>query len=287
MTEKFKTFPFTPADLPNREYHVVNKLYVDTVDGSLSTRIDAIPVNTTTRAVNTLTTALSADFFILANASAGGFSIALASAAVHESKEFYIKKIDQSSNVVTINPSGTETIDGALFEYLIAQNEGIHIVSDGTEWHNITPLVSMFNTASSITMSVGTVTTAFSVGDVNVFADGLVAEVVEAAGVPGFNIIVDFTNVYHFNEVLLRGRYDGTASHIVTMQIYNYNTTNWDSLSLVPHTSDAYVESIAYIPDETNYISSNNARVRIYHNTTGNASHEYYLDYIALVYRGH
>ena len=29
MTEKFKTFPFTPADLPNREYHVVNKKYVD------------------------------------------------------------------------------------------------------------------------------------------------------------------------------------------------------------------------------------------------------------------
>ena len=47
-------------------------------------------------------------------------------------------------------------------------------------------------TASSVTLSVGTLTTAFSVGDTNAFADGNVAEVHEVTGTPGFNLIFDF-----------------------------------------------------------------------------------------------
>lgn len=45
-----------------------------------------------------------------------------------------IKKIDSSSNTVTVDASGSETIDDALTAVLTVQNESITLVSDGTNW---------------------------------------------------------------------------------------------------------------------------------------------------------
>jgi hypothetical protein len=45
---------------------------------------------------------------------------------------------------------------------------------------------------------------------------------------------------------------------------------------------DAYQVYSIPIPDDTNYIDSGAAKIKIYHSTTGNASHDVYVDYVAV-----
>lgn len=63
-----------------------------------------------------------------------GITITLPPAADATGHIYFIKKIDSSANVVTIDPSGSETIDGGLTAVLTVQYEAITIQSDGTEW---------------------------------------------------------------------------------------------------------------------------------------------------------
>ena len=79
-------------------------------------------------------TIVSADNVILCNASAGAFTITLPTAVGRSGKMYNIKKIDSTSNIVTVDGDGTETIDDGLTADLTVQYESITVVSDGTEW---------------------------------------------------------------------------------------------------------------------------------------------------------
>jgi hypothetical protein len=83
---------------------------------------------------NTTYTAASGDDLILSDATSAAFTITLPSASGLSGTQIRIKKIDSSTNVVTIEGDGTETIDGALNKNLASKDEFIHITSDGTNW---------------------------------------------------------------------------------------------------------------------------------------------------------
>ena len=70
----------------------------------------------------------------LADATLGNIVVTLGSAADLEGKQFTIKKTDSSGSSITIDPSGSETIDGSLTQVISTQYVSITIVSDGTEW---------------------------------------------------------------------------------------------------------------------------------------------------------
>lgn len=63
---------------------------------------------------------------------AAGFTIVLPTAVANKAR-FTFKKI-QAAGAITIDGSGSETIDGALTAVLNAQNESITIVSDNANW---------------------------------------------------------------------------------------------------------------------------------------------------------
>jgi len=71
---------------------------------------------------------------ILANASAGAITINLPTAVGIVGREIQILKTDSSSNEITIDGDGAETIDGNITAALISQGNFITIVSDGTNW---------------------------------------------------------------------------------------------------------------------------------------------------------
>ena len=48
-----------------------------------------------------------------------------------------IKKIDATGNAVTVDGSGSETIDGALTQVISVQFNSMMIVSDLSNWHII------------------------------------------------------------------------------------------------------------------------------------------------------
>ena len=93
--------------------------------------------NSGVRVVNTYTssqTLTSANDVVLVDASSGVVTITLP-AASETGRQFEIKKIDSSANAVTIDPNGSELLDGATTAVINNQYESLTIVSDGSAWH--------------------------------------------------------------------------------------------------------------------------------------------------------
>jgi parallel beta-helix repeat protein len=103
------------------------------IEALVQMKTKGIVRNTATKTANyTLT---QTDEVILADASSGAFTLTLPSAAsVGAGQEYTIKKIDGSTNAITIDPNGTETIDGAATYSLASQWKYVTIVSDGANW---------------------------------------------------------------------------------------------------------------------------------------------------------
>ena len=92
--------------------------------------------NTSTVTVSTDTT-LGTISTVLVNAAAGVITISLPAAAAKANSIFRIKKIDSSSNVVIVDPNGTELIDGDTSCTIAFQYSTLDIVSNGTSWYII------------------------------------------------------------------------------------------------------------------------------------------------------
>ena len=79
-------------------------------------------------------TATSSDDTILCNATDGAITINLPSAVGISGKKYIIKKIDASANNITIDPDGTETIDGGSTVAITGQYDSYTFQSDNVNW---------------------------------------------------------------------------------------------------------------------------------------------------------
>ena len=77
------------------------------------------------------------DRMILVDSTTAAFTLMLPSAVGRLGKHYKIKKIATPLNTVTIDPNGTETIDGFTTWALRWDEEYIEIVSDGTNWKTL------------------------------------------------------------------------------------------------------------------------------------------------------
>ena len=71
---------------------------------------------------------------VLVDTSSGDVTVTLPPVAQTARKEYHIKKDDASSNVVTVDPSGSETIDGETTETIIGSYTSLRLYSTGTKW---------------------------------------------------------------------------------------------------------------------------------------------------------
>lgn len=74
------------------------------------------------------------DYLILCDATAGAITVNLPAAASSAGRVLVVKKIDASVNVVTLDGSGAETIDGAATKTLLTQYAVLNIQCDGANW---------------------------------------------------------------------------------------------------------------------------------------------------------
>lgn len=88
----------------------------------------------TTRTVTSNYSALTSDYYILCNCLGGSITISLPSASSFVGNVYVVKKIDSTSNIVTIDPSGSQTIDGQLTQTIGYQNTAVNITSDGSNY---------------------------------------------------------------------------------------------------------------------------------------------------------
>ncbi|MBW3568879.1 hypothetical protein KY385_01995, partial [Candidatus Parcubacteria bacterium] len=103
---------------------------------TLKTDDSFIAANITT-AITTKTanyTATASDSVILGDAGGGSIVISLPSAVGINGRTYTIKKIDSSLNTVTMDPDGTETIDGNATTAIGTQWTTRQITSDGANW---------------------------------------------------------------------------------------------------------------------------------------------------------
>jgi len=98
------------------------------IDGSM-----ALPIKTVTGHY----TVTIEDYTILVDATGGAVTINLLTAVGIKGRIYKIKKIDSSANAVTVDPAGTETIDGAATASLTSQWQKIGIQSDNANWQII------------------------------------------------------------------------------------------------------------------------------------------------------
>lgn len=79
-------------------------------------------------------TVTTSDQVLLGDASGGAFTFTLPTASGNSGISFIFKKTDSSTNAITIDANGSETIDGDLTYSLIGQYAYVKIVSDGSNY---------------------------------------------------------------------------------------------------------------------------------------------------------
>ncbi len=81
------------------------------------------------------TTLVNTNNAIICNAVAGGFTVTLETAVGNSGVVHHLKKSDTTTNIVTVDANGSQTIDGDLTLALTDPLVSITIVSDGSNWH--------------------------------------------------------------------------------------------------------------------------------------------------------
>ncbi len=105
----------------------------------------------------------------------------------------------------------------------------------------------------------------------------------ETAGSPGYDLRLNYSSVNGIDKIQAHILYDAVSGHTVAIQLYNYNTTSFDTFTTFT-TSVGYQTFDVPVADDTNYIDgSGNAVLRFYHAASGLASHELTHDYAVLV----
>ena len=91
------------------------------------------PVAISTKSVSY--TIASGDCVLLANCSSSAITFTLPPASTVTGRFFYLKKIDSSTNALSILPNGSETIDGAASLSTVTRYFSFTLVSDGANWY--------------------------------------------------------------------------------------------------------------------------------------------------------
>lgn len=81
--------------------------------------------------------ATTGDYMILCDATGGAITVNLPAVSGANEVILVIKKIDSSGNAVTIDGSGSETIDGATTQSLSSQWSTMGILCTGSAWHRL------------------------------------------------------------------------------------------------------------------------------------------------------
>ncbi len=87
-----------------------------------------------TRGITVTDSVNATDYAVFADATAGAITVNLPAVASSAGRVLVVKKTDASGNAVTLDGSGTETIDGAATQAITAQYDALMVVCDGAAW---------------------------------------------------------------------------------------------------------------------------------------------------------
>ena len=99
--------------------------------------LSATPANPSVTTKTTTYSIATTDGSIFCNATSAGFTVTLPTAVGVGGKIYIIKKIDSSTNVITIATTSSQTIDSLTTQTLSLYNAWLQVQSDGSNWQII------------------------------------------------------------------------------------------------------------------------------------------------------
>lgn len=142
--------------------------------------------------------------------------------------------------------------------------------------------------ANSVTLVVGTSGSVLS--DLQTEADGNYYTIAELALSPAIDVVIKFTGVDFFNFLRVKAAYEGSSTHDVIIQLYNFETALYETRHIIHNLSTFDTTPGAEVIDtyevkverSDRYISSGEVWLRLCHPMMGNASHDLHIDYVSL-----
>lgn len=129
----YTTRKVTAAQLAAHVTSSITELNVTSVSASnIVGKLNGLATSVST--VSTNTSLNTSQYVVLANAEAGNITLTLPDASTAANAHYAIKKIDSTSNIVTISGSNSQTLDGEMFKQITTQYEAFFIVSNGSNW---------------------------------------------------------------------------------------------------------------------------------------------------------
>lgn len=145
------------------------------------------------------------------------------------------------------------------------------------------PSIAKFRSivADTLTVNVGTATG--GIADTQIWQDGNEIVVADAAATPGLTITVTFEDVDSILYLFVLGFYEGSSTHYVNIEMWNYDTAAWDQFgNMALKLSSA--SHLLPVLDDTDYISGGQAKARFNHPPNGNVNHDTTIRFLALLY---
>ncbi len=119
------------------------------------------------------------------------------------------------------------------------------------------------------------------VTDTQVLNDGNLLEIQESGGTPGFDLHLRFDNIIRFSGLVFKALYK-PGTHHIEVHLFNYETGVSDEWMTIQETEGMNYRFID-IPDSEKYIKNSSVVLGFDHVPGGIASHEFFIDYVALV----
>jgi len=92
---------------------------------------------------------------------------------------------------------------------------------------------------------------------------------------------INFTGMTEFNQFVIRYKTDSTERHIVTVYLWDYDSTSWESYLNLGQT-DEYTILESSIFDYADHVSGGVVQMRIYGVAGGGSTHKYNFDWITM-----
>jgi len=173
---------------------------------------------------------------------------------------------------------GDGTGSGNDGDMLYMEQSGGVVETGNLKWTDFTP--------SSITLNAGS-NTGGTPSDVQSMFSGGTYDIDEVAATPGYDVEFVFSGVDKFPTVVVaKWAYTGSATHFVTVDIWNYNSEDWDTVEQFNNGGGFFEGLSAYIPqaNRDDYVSGGAAKVRFFHRSAGNPAHDISIDYVGLTH---
>ncbi|KKL84696.1 hypothetical protein LCGC14_1962150 [marine sediment metagenome] len=93
---------------------------------------------------------------------------------------------------------------------------------------------------------------------------------------------VNFTSITDFNQLIVRYKSASTESHTMVIQMWNYNSSDWESYRTVGNTENEYNIFTMSVYDADEHISGGIVQLRFYSNNAGGSTHKHQFDWVAI-----